>query len=477
MLLLAAGCGHSVTPTAAYRDPSSLPQAISVTAIQESGSILLAWSITGDAYRTIDGWNVYRKDGMDAAPTKRNVALVADIVFRDVAVEEGHEYYYSVRSVSAAGVEGAPSHDLVIRYDRVPPPAPTGLLATPGSNAIALQWVASPVSDLATYRVYRDGGIHAADLPDPTYLDMPVVPGIPHRYSVTAVDRNGNESARSDSILATALAAADTTPPDAPTALSAVPAAAGIALDWISPGDADLRGHYVYRKGAAESAFSRLAAAGVVVGTSHLDDAITSNTTYAYYVTAIDSAGNESLPSPEASATWVSHRVDTGGATLGSVYPWCGVVANSGRMQFLIPAVDIGRAGTIDTLGLWFQSGAAIYNNVSVSLSQTTATTLQAVFADNRAAADAPVSVFGPSTLNLSSPIPASVLQLPLVTPFSYDGSQNLLVEVSWNGDDNRTVVFAFRSSPGANRRLWAQPDGGATRLEPYQQFVRLVFR
>ena len=100
-----------MTPTAAYREPSSLPQAISVTAIQESGSILLAWSITGDAYRTIDGWNVYRKDGMDAAPTKRNDALVSDIVFRDAAVEEGHEYYYSVRSVSAAGVEGTPSHE------------------------------------------------------------------------------------------------------------------------------------------------------------------------------------------------------------------------------------------------------------------------------------------------------------------------------------------------------------------------------
>jgi hypothetical protein len=215
----------------------------------------------------------------------------------------------------------------------------------------------------------------------------------------------------------------------------------------------------------------------VLLATSYTDATAASGAAYAYVVTAVDSSGNESGRSPEAGATWTSKRVDTGGTALGSVYPWCGVVSNSGRMQFLVPAEEIGRTGTIDTLGLWIQSGRAIYHNVTVSLSHTTATALGAKFAENRAAATAPVAVFGPATTDLSLAIPGTVLSLPLAAPFDYDGASHLLVEVSWNGDDNRTVVFAFRSSPGRSLRLWTQPDGGSTRLEPYQQFVRLVFR
>jgi fibronectin type 3 domain-containing protein len=476
-LLAASGCGHSVKPTEPFRRPESLPQAVTVLATQEPGAIVLAWSITGDAYRYVDGWNVYRKDDMDAPPVRLNGAPVPDVIYRDDAVVEGGLYFYSIRSVSPAGVEGVPTHDLVVRYDRVPPAAPTGLIATPEQNAIALSWVAPSAPDLASYRLYRDGSLMTAGILSPAYTDMPVAPGAPHRYAVAAVDGNGNESARSDSVLAEALGAPDTTPPGPPLALAALAAANGIELAWSAPPDADLLGFLLYRKAAGEVDFTRLAGTGVLLATTYDERTVASGVAYAYAVSAVDSSGNEGAHSPEASATWTSRRVDTGGTSLGSVYPWCGVVSNSGRMQFLVPVEDIARAGTIDTLAMWIQSGRAIYQNVTVSLSHTNAAALGATFAENRSAATSPVTVFGPATTDLSVAAAGSPQAFPLSTSFDYDGVRNLLVEMSWSGDDNRTVVFAFRSSPSRALRLWTQPDGGATRLEPYQQFLRLVFR
>ena len=476
-LVALAGCGHSVTPTAAFRQSTSLPTALSVVAVQEPGAIIVTWNVSSDAYRYIDGWNVYRRLEMNGAPVRLNAELVADITFRDASVEEGKEYYYSVRSVSAAGVEGVPSHDLVVRYDRTSPPAPTGLAATPAANAIALAWTASAASDVSTYRVYRDGGLRAQGQTGTNFTDMPVAPGTVHWYAIAAVDGNENESARSDSVGAEALVAADTTPPAAPSALAAISVFEGVELTWADSGDPDLQGYFVYRKGPGESLFARLIDVDLVTETRFMDATVSSNGTYSYRVTAVDLSGNESGPSAEASVAWLARRVDTGGATLGSVYPWCGIAYNSGRMQFVVPAGDIGRGGTLDTIGLWIQGGDAIYHNVTVSLSHSTITTLKPTFAENRAVSGPATVVHGPATVDLSGAVPATVLSLPLTTPFDYDGTSPLLVEISWSGDNNRTVVFSFASSPGASRRLYAQPDGGALRLEPYQQFLRFVFR
>jgi hypothetical protein len=347
----------------------------------------------------------------------------------------------------------------------------------PAANGVSLAWDPSPAPDLASYRLYRDGAFLAGGLAATAFTDMPVAPGVPRRYAVSAVDRNGNESVRSEAVEAEALGTADATLPSAPATLAATPVASGIALAWTAPSDPDLLGFLLYRKSSGDASFARLPGVGAVAGTEYLDAAVSGSAEYVYVVTAVDSSGNESGPSPEASAAWVSRTIDTGGATLGSVYPWCGVVSNSGRMQFLVPAGDIARAGRVDTLGLWLQSGVAIYHGVTITLSHTPAAALAATFAENRAAAGAPVTAFGPATLDLSAGGSARVLPLPLSTPFDYDGVRSVLVEIAWSGDDDRTVVFSFRSSPGASRRLWTQPDGGSARLEPYQQFVRFVFR
>src|SRR6185295_12489938 len=86
--------------------------------------------------------------------------------------------------------------------DTFPPAVPTGLTAVAGVNSIELAWDRSTEEDFAGYQVYRsnDGSApeRIAGLIDaPTFSDRAVELGKKYSYAVTAVDRIGNESARS----------------------------------------------------------------------------------------------------------------------------------------------------------------------------------------------------------------------------------------------------------------------------------------
>jgi fibronectin type 3 domain-containing protein len=104
----------------------------------------------------------------------------------------------------------------VTAKDLFPPSAPEGLIVTlipaqaATANAVAassyldLSWAIAPEHDVVGYNVYRSEG--AGDrgvkqnpelLPTPAFRDMNGVPGHVYFYSVTAVDRAGNESAPS----------------------------------------------------------------------------------------------------------------------------------------------------------------------------------------------------------------------------------------------------------------------------------------
>jgi fibronectin type 3 domain-containing protein len=80
--------------------------------------------------------------------------------------------------------------------------------ATPGSVLADLSWSINLETDLAGYRVYRSeqqGTRGTLITPDlllaPAYRDTSVEPGHRYWYSVTAVDRAGNESEPSPAVV------------------------------------------------------------------------------------------------------------------------------------------------------------------------------------------------------------------------------------------------------------------------------------
>jgi hypothetical protein len=136
---------------------------------------------------------------------------------RDTDFEFNQTYVYVVRSVATGGsaLESGDSTPVAVSpRDTFPPAAPVGLVAaqltgdTAGSAVVDLSWSISPENDVAGYRVYRTeadavrGQPLIPDLiPTPAFRDTTVQTGHKYRYSVTAVDRAGNESAESTPVI------------------------------------------------------------------------------------------------------------------------------------------------------------------------------------------------------------------------------------------------------------------------------------
>ena len=91
---------------------------------------------------------------------------------------------------------------------------------------------------------------------------------------------------------------ADTTPPAAPTALSALAGIGLVDLDWADNAEGDLAGYTVYRSITSGSGYSAIASDVAV--SDYIDSTVVNHTTYYYVVTAVDTSSNESAQSAEA---------------------------------------------------------------------------------------------------------------------------------------------------------------------------------
>lgn len=166
-----------------------------------------AGNIDGSAPAALKGYNIYRAEA-GRAPVRLNARLFPESAFDDTDFDFGKTYTYIVRA-SATGVEPyAESADspvaVVTPKDVYPPAVPAGLTAAVGAHVITLLWDAGRESDLAGYRVWRrsaGGGefklLTERPIGENTYSDAAAAPGIRFDYAVSAVDKAGNESARS----------------------------------------------------------------------------------------------------------------------------------------------------------------------------------------------------------------------------------------------------------------------------------------
>lgn len=93
----------------------------------------------------------------------------------------------------------------------------------------------------------------------------------------------------------------DTTPPAAPSSLTATGGSALVTLSWAANTEPDLAGYNIYR-GTSSGVYSKISGSAPVTGTTYNDASVTNLTEYFYVVRAVDNASNESGNSNEASA-------------------------------------------------------------------------------------------------------------------------------------------------------------------------------
>jgi hypothetical protein len=182
----------------------------------------------GDPLASIQGYRIYRGEldpasaeaaakDLSQAKWKAPLTLLGPSdapSYRDTAFDFGKTYVYIVRSETQAeggmleSSESAPA--IVAPRDIFPPAAPQGLVAAvlPGASSgtmlVDLSWSINVESDLAGYHVYRSeqegtrGQLLTPELLlTPSLRDTSVEPGHRYWYTVTALDRSGNESAGS----------------------------------------------------------------------------------------------------------------------------------------------------------------------------------------------------------------------------------------------------------------------------------------
>jgi hypothetical protein len=162
-------------------------------------AVHLQWTANAPAFR------IFRK-----APADADWAQIGDSTqpsFDDKTIEYGKIVTYRVESVRKTGdiwQESDPSEAISwTPKDEFPPAVPTGLAAISGTRSVEMSWDRVADSDLAGYRVYRNGVKVAEGLQAPSYSDKDVVVGMKYVYQVTAVDQAGNESGKSAAAEAT----------------------------------------------------------------------------------------------------------------------------------------------------------------------------------------------------------------------------------------------------------------------------------
>lgn len=267
------------------------------------GGIELNWD---DAARSDLKFNVYRAPASGGYPTVVASGLTLS-KHLDLTALPGIPYLYVVTAVAPGGQESDPSAEAegtalpvaLTPVDPVPGP-PVGLAAAGGDALVDLSWAAPGDTDLAGYRVYRSlvaqGGFAlVADLvKGTTFRDVGLSNGTTYYYVVTSMDQVSQES------VASVVAAAT------PVAAVAPPTLASVTVSWSAPTRSadgtqllDLAGYKVYC-GKAPRVYDQSFNVGNV--TSYRLTGLPPGTYY-LTVSAVDSAGNESVLPADAAIT------------------------------------------------------------------------------------------------------------------------------------------------------------------------------
>jgi PKD repeat protein len=180
--------------------------------------------------------------------------------------------------------------------ETIPPTVPAGLTATADDcSQVTLDW--GPATDaggsgLKGYRVYRDGNVVAEVLAPATDASDSVSASTSYDYEVSAVDHDGNESARSAVVSVTTPPCVGGAPSGSglsvPKGFNATAIDCGrIDLSWqasIDTSGSGLRGYEVYRNNVL---VKQVTAPAVTAP----DTGLSASTRYTYKVRAVNNAG------------------------------------------------------------------------------------------------------------------------------------------------------------------------------------------
>ena len=176
--------------------------------------LILSWNrpttnIDGSTPANILGFNIYRASKDEATAKLLNQTPITVDQFGDSNFEFETNYKYFVRTVSlgtnAEPVESQESKIVeIVPKDTFAPTAPTAITLAASPNTISIFFVANSERDVAGYKIFRSDDQQNWQLLNPdllkltTFQDAKVESGKTYFYYLTAVDKFGNESEKSE---------------------------------------------------------------------------------------------------------------------------------------------------------------------------------------------------------------------------------------------------------------------------------------
>ncbi len=232
---------------------------------------------------------------------------------------------------------------MLVTLDQMPPPV-TGLriLDCGNGTSVMASWDAVGVPDAAGCRISvgRTSGVY-----DTTYTQQgsaQLITGLTagERYyvGVSVVDMIGREG------IITEETGIPRSIPLAPAGLWISDTSAGVRLQWRANHEMDLHGYNIYRAAGSPAAFTRMNS-NPVPDTTWSDAAIATGQWY-YCVTAVDSIGNESIPSDTVGVALVV-SVRNGGGEMPFIFRLYQNYPNPFNGVTHIP-YDVGSAGPVE---------------------------------------------------------------------------------------------------------------------------------
>jgi endoglucanase len=272
----------SATPQA----PPSAPTGLTATA--GNAQVALSWTAVSGAA----SYNVKRATVTGAPYT--TVASPAVANYTNTGLTNGTTYFFVVSAVNGGG-ESANSAQ-ASATPAGPPPAPTGLTATPGNGQVALSWSAS--SGATAYTVKRStvsgsGYANVVTQAGTSYTNTGLTNGTTYFFVVSAANANGS-SANSAQVSATP---APPSAPPTPTGLTATAGNAQVALSWNA--SAGATAYDVKRSTVSGSGYATVSSP---TATSYTNTGLTNGTAY-FFVVAAKNAVGSSANSAQVSAT------------------------------------------------------------------------------------------------------------------------------------------------------------------------------
>ncbi|WP_442787762.1 reprolysin-like metallopeptidase [Flavobacterium suncheonense] len=258
-----------------------------------TSSTNLFWTAATDN-TGVTGYNVYQNGVLKTTTTTTSLAVSG--------LSASTAYNFYVTAKDAAGNVSSASNTINVTTlalaDTTAPTASTLSASGTTTSSTNLSWTAATDNTGVTgYNVYQNGVLKTT-----TTATSLVVSGLSasttYNFYVTAKDAAGNVSSASNTINVTTLALADTTAPTASTLSASGTTTSSTNLSWTAATDnTGVTGYNVYQNGVLKT---------TTTATSLVVSGLSASTTYNFYVTAKDAAGNVSTASNIVTVTTLS---------------------------------------------------------------------------------------------------------------------------------------------------------------------------